>query len=92
MPYYLYFYLSLWPYPLNHPLATVEPVSAVEPQLEYVHWATVGSRFGSTGSVISAYVCSGVNRSLLCKEIFVNNLFVLYILQFGLLNELLLLW
>ena len=40
VPYYLYLrrvlYHSLWSYCLNHPLATVELVSAVQPQLEYI--------------------------------------------------------
>jgi len=67
---------------MNHSLATVELVSAVQPQLEYTYSATIGSRFGSTGNVIRKYVYSGVNKSLVYPEIFVNKWFMLYILQF----------
>ena len=66
------FYHPLWSYLLKHPLTTVKLVSAVQPKLEYTYWANIGSRFGSTGSVISSYVYSGLNKSFVCPEIFVN--------------------
>jgi len=65
---------------LKHPSTTVELVSAVQPQLEYTDLTTIGSRSGSAGSVISTYVFRN-------EQELVNKLFMLYVLQVGLLNE-----
>jgi len=76
---------------LNHPLATVEVVNAVQPQLEYTYSATISSRFGSTGNVISTFRSEqefGLSRDIYEQIVYFDVLLTVHVSIILVINQL----